>query len=156
MKKIAFILVVAAILPVFVHAQNTDETPKQMDIFEHMRKMQREMFKNFGGMSDSTGDNMMRMDSTFSRSFGMLFDGNEWKSLNPNDTTMNDMFRQMEERMSKLGEGFNFSEMFKGFGDMFGEGFDMQTTPMPRVKPKEKERRGEGEKKEKTYSTEKI
>ncbi len=154
MKKILVVLI--ALLPLFLTAQNTDDAPKPLNLIEHMQKMQREMFKNFGMMGDSTEGGMMRMDTSMSKPFGMLFDGEKWQSMMPNDTLMSNMMRNLEERMSKMKDGFDMSDMLKGFGDMFGNGFDMPSTPMPRVKPKEKERKGEEEKKEKSYSTEKI
>jgi hypothetical protein len=154
MKKIVITLIV--MLPLFLAAQNMDDAPKSLNLMEQMQKMQREMFKNFGMMGDSTEGGMMRMDTSMSKSFGMLFDGEKWQSMMPNDSTMTNMMRQLEERMSKMKDGFDMSDMFKGFGDMFGGGLDMPSTPMPRVKPKEKERKGEEDKKEKSYSTEKI
>jgi hypothetical protein len=154
MKKLALLL--AFVLPFLLVAQNDEPTTKTPNMMEQMQKMQHEMFKNFGMMGDSTEGGMMRMDTTMSKSFGMLFDGEKWQSMMPNDTAMSSMMRQLEERMSKMKDGFDMSDMFKGFSDMFGGGFDMQTSPMPRVKPKEKERKGEEDKKPKSYSTEKI
>jgi hypothetical protein len=44
------------------------------------------------------------------------------------------------------------SEMFKGFGNMFGG----DASPMPRVQPKDKKRLGEEDTKDKKYKTEKL
>lgn len=69
---------------------------------------------------------------------------------------MGDVFKQMQEQMKKLmpdmNQNFNMSEMFKGFGNMFGG----DAAPMPRVQPKDKKRLGEEETKDKKYKTEKL
>jgi hypothetical protein len=127
---------------------------------EQMQKMQREMLKMFGGSdSDSSGTSLfqfgspnMKMDTSFSKSFGGIFDGKEWKSMMPGDSTMGDMMRQLQDKMPDFGKNFDMSEMLKGFGNMFGNGTDN----MPRVEPKQKQRPNEGDKKDKKYKTESL
>jgi hypothetical protein len=173
MKKIALIATVLLFTSLSSFAQQDKTTPPQYeDIFEQMKKMQQEMMKHFGGkmQSDSTessdegfgmGFPNMKMDTSFTKSFGMLFDGKEWKSMMPNDSTMNGMMRGFGDKMPNFGgNGMDMSEMFKGiekmFGDSFGGGFgdDMQITPRPQ--PKEKKRKGEADKKDKKYKTEDL
>jgi hypothetical protein len=127
---------------------------------EQLQKMQREMLKMFGGGdSDSSGISLfkfgspnMQMDSSFSKSFGGIFDGKEWKSMMPGDSTMGDMMRQFQDKMPDFGKNFDMSEMLKGFGNMFGNSPDN----MPRVEPKQKQRSEEGDKKNKKYKTESL
>jgi hypothetical protein len=128
---------------------------------EQMQKMQREMLKMFGGGNDSDSTGVFnfnfgspngKMDTTFSKSFGGIFNGKEWNSIMPNDSTMSDMMRQFQGKMPDLGKGFDMSEMFKGFENLFGGGMDN----MPRIEPKPKQRLGEGDKKEKKYKTESL
>ena len=159
MKKIVLIITTLLITSFSSFAQDktTPSTPPQYEnIFEQMKEMQQKMMKRFGGKADSTesSDDMgmnfpnMKMDSSFSKSFGMLFDGKEWKSMMPNDSTMNGMMRG-------FGGGFDMSEMFKGFEKMFGgDAENMQT--LPKGQPKDKKRRDEGDKKEKKYKTEDL
>ncbi len=168
MKKI--ILIVLTVLTVqfvgFAQKTETEEDVPQKkehpsgDIFEQMQKMQREMLKMFGGgESDSSGvfgfkfgSPNMQMDTTFSKSFGGMFDGQEWKSIMPGDSTMGDMMRQLQDKMPDFGKSFDMSEMFKGFEKLFEGGMDN----MPRIEPKQKQRLGEGDKKEKKYKTETL
>jgi hypothetical protein len=143
--------------------EKDDEAPQRGEGFkgmdEQMKKLQREMMKMFGEDSDSTGgfsfkfgSPNMRMDTSFSKSFGGIFDGTEWKSIMPNDSTMRDMTKQFEGKMPDFGKNFDLSEMFKGFEQMFGGG---GTDNMPRITPKQKNSE-EGEKKKKKYKTEDL
>jgi hypothetical protein len=169
MKKIILIALVILSVQAAGFSQRTEDEdglPKKEknsgDLFEQMQKMQREMLKMFGGgdtdssgvFSFKFGSPNMQMDTSFSKSFGGIFDGKEWKSTMPGDSTMGmgDMMRQLQDKMPDLGRNFDMSEMFKGFGKMFGEGMD----GMPRIEPKQKQRLGEGDKKEKKYKTESL
>jgi hypothetical protein len=142
--------------------EKDDEAPQRSEGFkgmeDQMKQLQREMMKMFGG-SDSTGgfnfkfgSPNMRMDTSFSKSFGGIFDGTEWKSVMPNDSTMRDMMKQFDGKMPDLGKNFDMSEMFKGIEQMFGGG---GTDNMPRVTPKQKNSE-EGDKKKKKYKTEDL
>lgn len=168
MKKL--ILTVLAVLCVqfvgFTQKTETEEDvpqKKERDsntLEEQMQKMQRDMFKMFGGgNSDSSGvfsfkfgSPNRQMDTTFSKSFGGIFDGQQWKSIMPGDSTMGDMMRQLQDNMPDFGKNFDMSEMFKSFGKMFGNDMDN----IPQIEPKQKQRLGEGDKKEKKYKTESL
>lgn len=125
-----------------------------------LQEQLQKMLKMFGGGdSDSSGvfsfkfgSPNMQMDTTFSKSFGGIFDGKEFKSIMPNDSTMGDMMQQFQGKMPDFGKNFDMSEIFKGFGKMFGDSMDN----MPHVEPKQKQRSGEGDKKEKKYKTESL
>ena len=169
MKKIVLILSIIFIFNAYTMAQDSS-TPQSKDFpkgMESLKEMQQQMMQLFGRRgSDSTQSfgfqldtNFMKIDTSFSKSFGFSFDGENWKSLTPNTEggQMGDMFKQMQEQMKKLmpdmNQNFDMSEMFKGFGNMFGG----DASPMPRVQPKEKKRLGEEEMtKDKKYKTEKL
>ena len=169
MKKIVLIISSFFIFNAFVSAQDSG-TPQSKDFpngMESLKEMQQQMMQLFGRRgSDSTQSfafqldtNFMKIDTSFSKSFGFSFDGENWKSMTPNSDggQMGDMFKQMQEQMKKLmpdmNQNFDMSEMFKGFGNMFGG----DATPMPRVQPKDKKRLGEEEMtKDKKYKTEKL
>lgn len=170
MKKIVLILSSVFIFSTSVSAQDSS-TPQSKDLpsgMESLKEMQQQMMQLFGRRSsDSTQNfafqldtNIMKIDTSFSKSFGFSFDGENWKPMTPNSEggQMGDMFKQMQEQMKKLmpdmNQGFDMSEMFKGFGNMFGGG---DASPIPRVQPKEKKRLGEEEMtKDKKYKTEKL
>ena len=169
MKKIVLILSGIFIFNAYIMAQDSS-TPQSKDFpsgMESLKEMQQQMMQLFGRRgSDSTQSfafqldtNFMKIDTSFSKSFGFSFDGENWKSMTPNSDggQMGDMFKQMQEQMKKLmpdmNQNFDMSEMFKGFGNMFGG----DATPMPRVQPKDKKRLGEEEMtKDKKYKTEKL
>ena len=169
MKKIVLILSSAFIFNAAVSAQDSS-TPQSKDFpsgMESLKEMQQQMMQLFGRRgSDSTQSfafqldtNFMKIDTSFSKSFGFSFDGENWKPLTPNTEggQMGGMFKQMQEQMKKLmpdmNQNFDMSEMFKGFGNMFGG----DASPMPRVQPKDKKRLGEEEMtKDKKYKTEKL
>ena len=169
MKKILLILSSFFVFNAYIMAQDSS-TPQSKDFpngMESLKEMQQQMMQLFGRRgSDSTQSfafqldtNFMKIDTSFSKSFGFSFDGENWKSMTPNSDggQMGDMFKQMQEQMKKLmpdmNQNFDMSEMFKGFGNMFGG----DATPMPRVQPKEKKRLGEEEMtKDKKYKTEKL
>ena len=169
MKKILLILSSFFIFNAYIMAQDSS-TPQSKDTpsgMESLKEMQQQMMQLFGRRgSDSTQSfafqldtNFMKIDTSFSKSFGFSFDGENWKSMTPNTEggQMGDMFKQMQEQMKKLmpdmNQNFDMSEMFKGFGNMFGG----DASPMPRVQPKEKKRLGEEEMtKDKKYKTEKL
>ena len=173
MKKIVLILSSIFIFKAAVSAQDLS-TPQSKDFpngMESLKEMQQQMMQLFGRRgSDSTQSfafqldtNFMKIDTSFSKAFGFSFDGENWKPITPNTPEgineggqMGDMFKQMQEQMKKLmpdmNQNFDLSEMFKGFGNMFGG----DATPMPRVQPKDKKRLGEEETKDKKYKTEKL
>ena len=168
MKKIILILSSAFFFNAFISAQDLN-TPQSKDFpsgMESLKEMQQQMMQLFGRRgSDSTQSfafqldtNFMKIDTSFSKAFGFSFDGENWKPITPNTEggQMGDMFKQMQEQMKKLmpdmNQNFDLSEMFKGFGNMFGG----DSTPMPRVQPKDKKRLGEEETKDKKYKTEKL
>ena len=168
MKKILLILSSFFVFNAYIMAQDSS-TPQSKDFpngMESLKEMQQQMMQLFGRRgSDSTQSfafqldtNFMKIDTSFSKSFGFSFDGENWKSMTPNSDggQMGDMFKQMQEQMKKLmpdmNQNFDMSEMFKGFGNMFGG----DATPMPRVQPKDKKRLGEEETKDKKYKTEKL
>jgi hypothetical protein len=172
MRKI--ILIISSIVFLGFNAVAQDSTqPKEREfpsMMESMKEMQKQMMKLFGGGGtdslsngfsfDFGGDDsdFMKMDTSMSKSFGFMFDGKNFKSLTPNTDggNMSDMMKQLEEKMQKMmpdmGKNFDMMDMFKGFGNMFGD----DTDPMPRVQPKDKKRLGEDEPKEKKYKTEKL
>ncbi len=169
MKKILLILSSFFIFNACTMAQDSS-TPQSKDFpsgMESLKEMQQQMMQLFGRRgSDSTQSfafqldtNFMKIDTSFSKSFGFSFDGENWKSMTPNTEggQMGDMFKQMQEQMKKMmpdmNQSFDLSEMFKGFGNMFGGG---DASPMPRVQPKDKKRLGEEETKDKKYKTEKL
>lgn len=169
MKKIVLIVSSIFIFNAYIMAQDSS-TPQSKDFpsgMESLKEMQQQMMQLFGGRrsSDSTQSfafqldtNVMKIDTSFSKSFGFSFDGENWKPLTPNSEggQMGEMFKQMQEQMKKLmpdmNQNFDMSEMFKGFGNLFGS----DATPMPRVQPKDKKRLGEEETKDKKYKTEKL
>ena len=168
MKKIVLMLSCFFIFNAYIMAQDSS-TPQSKDFpsgMESLKEMQQQMMQLFGRRgSDSTQSfafqldtNFMKIDTSFSKSFGFSFDGENWKSMTPNSDggQMGDMFKQMQEQMKKLmpdmNQNFDMSEIFKGFGNMFGG----DATPMPRVQPKDKKRLGEEETKDKKYKTEKL
>ena len=169
MKKIVLILSSFFVFNAYIMAQDSS-TPQSKDFpngMESLKEMQKQMMQLFGRRgSDSTQSfafqldtNFMKIDTSFSKSFGFSFDGENWKSMTPNSDggQMGDMFKQMQEQMKKLmpdmNQNFDMSERFKGFGNMFGG----DATPMPRVQPKDKKRLGEEEMtKDKKYKTEKL
>ena len=169
MKKILLILSSFFDFNAYIMAQDSS-TSQSKDFpngMESLKEMQQQMMQLFGRRgSDSTQSfafqldtNFMKIDTSFSKSFGFSFDGENWKSMTPNSDggQMGDMFKQMQEQMKKLmpdmNQNFDMSEMFKGFGNMFGG----DATPMPRVQPKDKKRLGEEEMtKDKKYKTEKL
>ena len=169
MKKILLILSSFFVFNAYIMAQDSS-TPQSKDFpngMESLKEMQQQMMQLFGRRgSDSTQSlafqldtNFMKIDTSFSKSFGFSFDGENWKSMTPNSDggQMGDMFKQMQEQMKKLmpdmNQNFDMSEMFKGFGNMFGG----DAMPMPRVQPKDKKRLGEEEMtKDKKYKTEKL
>ena len=168
MKKIVLILSCFFVFNAYIMAQDSS-TPQSKGFpsgMESLKEMQQQMMQLFGRRgSDSTQSfafqldtNFMKIDTSFSKSFGFSFDGENWKPLTPNSEggQMGDMFKQMQEQMKKLmpdmNQNFDMSEMFKGFGNMFGG----DASPMPRVQPKEKKRLGEEETKDKKYKTEKL
>ena len=168
MKKILLILSSFFVFNAYIMAQDSS-TSQSKDFpngMESLKEMQQQMMQLFGRRgSDSTQSfafqldtNFMKIDTSFSKSFGFSFDGENWKSMTPNSDggQMGDMFKQMQEQMKKLmpdmNQNFDMSEMFKGFGNMFGG----DASPMPRVQPKDKKRLGEEEMKNKKYKTEKL
>ena len=169
MKKILLILSSFFVFNAYIMAQDSS-TPQSKDFpngMESLKEMQQQMMQLFGRRgSDSTQSfafqldtNFMKIDTSFSKSFGFSFDGENWKSMTPNSDggQMGDMFKQMQEQMKKLmpdmNQNFDMSERFKGFGNMFGG----DATPMPRVQPNDKKRLGEEEMtKDKKYKTEKL
>ena len=168
MKKIVLIHLSFFIFNATISAQDSS-TPQSKDFpssMESLKEMQQQMMQLFGRRgSDSTHSfafqldtNFMKIDTSFSKSFGFSFDGENWKPMTPNSESgqMGDMFKQMQEQMKKLmpdmNQNFDMSEMFKGFGNMFGG----DASPMPRVQPKDKKRLGEEEMKNKKYKTEKL
>jgi hypothetical protein len=141
------------------------ENERPADRFEDM---QRQMMKQFEKMFDnSKGGFSFKMDTTFmngidtsfSRSFGFMFDGNNWKTMTPDSLESDGDSRGFGEMFKgfgdfDLGKDFDLSEMMKRFEQMMPRGFDM-----PRVEPYDngpKQRRGDKEKKEKKYETEKL
>ena len=153
-KKFLFICSLIGMTQSNATAQ-TNKAPLDM-----MEQMQQQMQKMFGGMMDSSSTHSFQMDTTLNKSFGMLFDGEKWRSLTESgDSTSTDFFAQFLQRFkggspNSGTEGFNFSEMFKGFEQMIP---NMEAPDsMPRVSPENKKRKGEAETKEKKYSTEKI
>jgi hypothetical protein len=174
MKKIALVVSSIVLMGFNVAAQDSTQ-PKEKEfpsMMESMKEMQEQMMKLFGGGSRDTlskgfsygfggdGSDFMKIDTSMSKSFGFMFDGKNFKSLTPNQDEngggMNDIIKQLEERMQKMmpdtGKNFDMMDMFKGFGNMFGE----DTDAMPKVVPKDKKRLGEDETKEKKYKTEKL
>lgn len=140
--------------------------PNISDSFKEMQKqMEEQMKKFFGDEGGGFQSFSFKMDTTFrdtsfSKSYGFMFDGKNWKSLTPNTEggdNMGDVFKQMQERMKKLmpdmGKGFDM-DMFKGFGDM-SEGEDSMPRVQPQPKPKKRLGDEEAPKNEK-YKTEKL
>ncbi len=176
MRKIVLIIATFVLINTLSSAQDTKSSPSKEhpDMMEGLKDMQERMKQFFGKGLDSTQDfsfqmdpNFMKMDTSMSKSFGFLFDGENWKSLTPGSDSlsngfggdkMGDIFKQMQEQMKKLmpdmKEGFDMSDMLKGFGNFFGD--DSLNSPMPRVQPKDKKRLGEEESKDKKYKTEKL
>jgi hypothetical protein len=162
MKKYIFAFSVLILSHLSLSAQN-NQSPQNM-----MEQMQKQMQKMLGGMGmggDSSMNLDFKMDTTFNKSFGMLFDGDKWQSLTESgDSTHTDFFQQFLNRFKGMspegtspdgmGQGFNLSEMLKGFEQMM-PGLQSQDG-MPRISPENKKRKGEAESKEKKYSTEKI
>ncbi len=168
MKKVVLILSSVFIFNAYIMAQDSS-TPQSKDFpngMESLKEMKQQMMQLFGRQGlDSTQNfafqldtNFIKIDTSFSKSFGFSFDGENWKPMTPNTEggQMGDMFKQMQEQMKKLmpdmNQNFDMSEMFKGFGNMFGG----DAPPMPRVQPKDKKRLGEEETKDKKYRTEKL
>lgn len=176
MKKIVLIISTFILINTTSSAQDTTPSPskEQPNMMDGLKEMQERMKHFFGKGLDSTESfsfrmdpDMMQMDTSMSKSFGFMFDGENWKSLTPGSDSlsngfggdrMGDIFKQMQEQMKKLmpdmKEGFDMTEMFKGLGSFFGDGF--MNSPMPRVEPKDKKRLGEEESKDKKYKTEKL
>jgi hypothetical protein len=162
MKKYVFVFSVLCFSQLTISAQNS-QSPQNM-----IEQMQKQMQKMLGGMGfggDSTMNFGFKMDTMMNKSFGMFFDGDQWKSLTESgDSTNTDFFQQFLNRFKGMSpdggssdgtnQGFNFSEMFKGFEQLM-PGLQSQDG-MPRISPENKKRRGEADTKEKKYSTEKI
>jgi hypothetical protein len=133
-----------------------DSTPqKDNNIFEQLQKMQKQMMQQFGNMFDTTNMGemdmpMLRVDSSMTKSFGYLFDGENFKQFG--DSTMMDMFKGLEGNMLNFKD-LNLEDMMKGFGKMFGD----DNFSMPRIEPYDRKKSDEpSEKKKKKYDTEKI
>ena len=107
---------------------------KPQPLQEQMERMQKEMMKSFGNMFDSTqladiqmDTDSFKMDTSFNnpkKSFGFSFDGNGWKQFTPqSDSTMGDMFKQLQEGMGKMSpdgsEGFNFFDLCCRYYDYY-------------------------------------
>ena len=174
MKKVILIILSALFINGLAVAQDSSKPESRkddfMDLNESLKKMQEQMMKFFGNGQDSMegfsfkmDTSMMRMDTSMSKSFGFMFDGNDWKSLTPNTEggDMSGMLKQLQERMQKMmpdmNRNFDMSKMFEGFGNMFGESDE---NSMPLVKPKdknaEKNEKNADEYKNKKYKTEKL
>lgn len=172
MKKILFFIAAFILFQSVGMAQNNEPVPsKEQDMKEGLKKMQEQMMRLFDNGTDSTdsfsfgfGDNFMKIDTAFSKSFGFMFDGENWKSLTPDknglsegpgNEDMSEILKQLQQKMKHMipdmKDGFDMSEMFKGFGNMFGN--DPMILPEPN---KNKKRLGEEERKEKKYKTEKL
>ena len=174
MKKIASTLGLVLLIFCFATAQNSKkETPQYSDDFskqmEQMSRMMSEQMKKMFGNDDSDSTQNFSfsfknspfgdMDSTMTKSFGMLFDGKNWQSLSPDgDTSMSESMKELRERMPDFGKGLNIDDMLKNFGDMFQNGFPMSPNSdnMPRIQPLDKKRKGEEPKKNGKYETEKL
>jgi hypothetical protein len=176
MKKIVLIISSFFIINICLSAQDNTPAPSKEhpDMMEGLKDMQERLKQFFGNGLDSTegfsfrmNPDMIKMDTSMSKSYGFMFDGENWKSLTPGGDSlsngfggdkMGDIFKQMQEQMKKLmpdmKDGFDMSEMFKGFGNFFGD--DSMISPMPRIEPKDKKRLGEEPSKEKKYKTEKL
>jgi hypothetical protein len=174
MKKIASTLSLVLLILTFATAQNNKKAPPQYsDDFgkqmEQMTQMMSEQMKKMFGNND--GDSTQNfnfsfknmpfgsMDSSMTKSFGMLFDGKNWQNLSPNgDSSMNESMKELRERMPDFGKGLNLDDMFKSFGDMFQGGFQMSPNNdnMPRVQPYDKKQKGDEAKKKGKYETEKL
>ena len=163
MKKLTFVITIFCLSQLNLSAQST---PSPQNMMEQMQKQMQKMMGSFGNMGgDSTMNFDFKMDTSFNKSFGMLFDGKQWQSLTESgDSTHTDFFQQFLNRfkgMSPEGtnpddtnQGFNFSDMLKNFEQIMP---NMPTQDgMPRIAPDNKKKKGEGETKEKKYSTEKI
>jgi hypothetical protein len=163
MKKI-FVLVLFGFITLGLSAQDsTKEKERPYDKFEDMhRQMMKQFEKMFdnskGGFSFKFDTTFMNgIDTSFSRSFGFMFDGNNWKSLSPDSLgkgggSMGDMFKGFGD--FDFGKDFDLSDMMKRFEEMVPRGFDM-----PRIEPYDnapKQRKGDKDKKEKKYETEKF
>lgn len=141
-----------------------EDFPDMMGGFKEMQKRMEDQMKKFFGDDGSQSfsfkmdTTFMNSDTSFSKSFGFMFDGKNWKSLTPGTEggNMGDMFKQMEEKMQKMmpnmREDDSIFDLFKGFGNAFGN-----EEAMPRVQPKDKKRKGDEEApKNEKYKTEKL
>ncbi|MBL7816823.1 MAG: hypothetical protein JNL70_17510 [Saprospiraceae bacterium] len=175
MKKWLPILTIFLLTWSASNAQNNQKDEDVDDISQQMAKMQKQMMeqmkKLFG--NDEEGDSTQmfnfsfknmpfgQIDTSFTQSFGMMFDGKNWHSLSPNgDSTTDESFRQLRDRMPDFGKGFdmNMEDMFKSFSQMFQGGFPMSPNAddMPRIQPDNKKRKGEESKKNGKYKTESL
>jgi hypothetical protein len=163
MKKI-YVLVLTTFFALNLQAQDSSDERNTRDSFE---KMHRQMMKQFEQMfrGDSSGNFSFKFDTTFTngdamtRSFGFMFDGNNWKSMSPDSLGQNGSMKGFFGDFDNLFQGFDsksfdLSDMMKRFEQMMPNGMDM-----PRMQPydqRERKRKGDADKKEKKYETEKL
>jgi hypothetical protein len=157
MKKyfLAFSII---LLSQFNISAQQNEAP--LNFMDQMQQMQKQMQKMLGGMGDSSMANGFQIDTSFNKSFGMMFDGEKWRSLTESgDSTHTDFFQQFLDKFKGMSpdgsmEGFSMPPIFKGLEQMMpGLG---APDAMPRISPENKKRKGEADTREKKYSTEKI
>jgi hypothetical protein len=149
---------------IFAQSDTPKQPPQSNNPFEAMQQMMQQFQKMFGGSEgmekgDSTenfGFKSFRIpfgeiDSTMSKAFGFTFDGNDFKSMIPDDgdSTSANGFQQMQEQFKKLMPNMDFEKLFQG--QMPFGGNDPSV-----VSPMDKKRREEENKSKKKYSTEKL